>query len=62
MTYRTVEIPCVDRDRPITASGVRMNRIKLRAEPPTQRLDAILQGIDAETQQDRSTGEKVGVR
>ena len=62
MTYRTVEIPCTDRDRTVTVASPRINRIKLRAEPPTQRLDAILQGIDAETQQDRSTGEKVGVR
>ena len=62
MTYRTVEIPCIDRDRPVTATNVRMNRIKLRAEPPTQRLEAILQAIDAETQQCRTTGEKVGVK
>lgn len=62
MTYRTVEVPCVDRDRRLTTSGIRINRIKLRAEPPTQRLDDILRVIDAETQQGRATGENLVVK
>lgn len=52
MKYRTVELAVIDRDRPVSATNYRMNRIKLIAEPPTDRLDALLIAIDAYVKKD----------
>jgi len=41
--------------------NMRINRVSLPAQPPTQRLDAILQGINAQATQHASTGQNMGV-
>jgi hypothetical protein len=58
---RTVEIPRRDLDRPVTTRIVALNGITLPAEPPTQRLEALLRVIDAEAAQRASVAESVGV-
>ena len=61
MKYRTVELAVIDRDRPVSATNYRMNRISLPLEPPTQRLDALLRAIDAQTRESRCADKNVGV-